>query len=354
MRRISLDKCIDGMELGKTIYSGSGSILLAEGMKLKKMYIERLKLCSISEIYIHDEFSKDIEIRDVISERTRVDAKILVKNTMEDYKKRSRFNADGAKIVVDRMIDELLTTKDIMINLSDIKTTDDYTFAHSVNVCILSLITGVKIGLNQLRMRDLGVGALLHDIGKTTIPDEILKKPACLTDEEYEIVKQHTVSGFNILKSDMNIGTTSAYVAYGHHERYDGSGYPNGAKGNDIHQFARIVAIADVFDALTSDRVYRKKFKTHEAAEYLTTGSNQLFDPEILDCFIKNIAYYAIGTSVMLDSGEKGIVVDCNSSFPTRPIVRIIYGPDGEKVSGYEEIDLTKKLNIFIIDTCDI
>lgn len=354
MRKISLEKCIEGMELGKTIYSDAGFVLLAEGMKLKTSYIERLKLCNISEIYIHDEISKDIEIRDIISERTRVDAKILVKNTMEDYKKRSRFNADGAKVIVDRMLDELLTTRDIMINLSDIKTTDDYTFAHSVNVCILSLITGVKMGLNQLRMRDLGVGALLHDIGKTTVPEELLKKPDRLTTEEYEIVKQHAVSGFNILKSDMNINTTSAYIAYGHHERYDGSGYPNGAKGNDIHQFARIVAIADVFDALTSDRVYRKKFKTHEAAEYLTTGSNQLFDPEILDCFIKNIAFYAIGTCVMLDTGEKGIVVDCNSSFPTRPVIRIIYDSKGEKIDDYIEIDLTKKLNAFIVDTCEI
>lgn len=354
MRKVSLEKCVAGMELGKTIYSDAGAVLLTEGMILKQSYIDRLMFSNISEIYIQDEFSKDIEIKDIISDRTRVEAKILVKSMMEDYKKRSRFNADGAKLIVDHMLDELLTTRDIMINLSDIKTTDDYTFAHSVNVCILSLITGVKMGLNQLRMRDLGVGALLHDIGKTTIPEELIKKPTSLTVEEFEIVKQHTVTGFNILKSDVNVSTTSAYVAFGHHERYDGSGYPNGAKGEDIHQFARIVAIADVFDALTSDRVYRKKYKTHEAAEYLTTASNQLFDPEILECFIKNIAYYAIGTSVLLDSGEKGIVVDCNSSFATRPVVRIIYNSKGERVEDYEEIDLTKKLNVFIVDTCDI
>ena len=354
MRKVSLDKCIAGMELGKTIYSDGGAILLTQGMILKQSYIDRLMLCSISEIYIQDELSKDIEIKDIISERTRIEAKILVKNLMEEFKKKSRFNADGAKAIVDCMLDELLTTKDIMINLSDIKATDDYTFSHSVNVCILSLITGVKIGLNQLRIRDLGVGALLHDIGKITIPEELLKKPCKLTSEEYEIVKQHTVSGFNILKSDINISTTSAYVAFGHHERYDGSGYPNGAKGDEIHQFARIVAIADVFDAMTSDRVYRKKFKTHEAAEYLTTASDQLFDPEILQCFIKNIAYYAIGTTVLLNTGEKGIVVDCNSSFTTRPIIRIIYNSKGDKVKNYEEIDLTKRLNIFIIDTCEI
>ena len=354
MRKISLDKCVEGMELGKTIYSDGGFILLTQGMKIKQSYIDRLKLCCISEIYIQDDLSKDIEIKDVISERTRIEAKVIVKSAMEDYKKRSRFNADGAKIIVDRMIDELLTTKDIMLNLSDIKTTDDYTFAHSVNVCILSLITGVKLGLNQLRMKDLGVGALLHDIGKTTIPDELIKKPGSLTAEEYDIVKQHTVTGFNILKSDVNVSTTSAYVAFGHHERHDGSGYPNGAKGYDIHQFARIVAVADVYDALTSDRVYRKKYKTHEAAEYLTTASGELFDPEILECFIKNIAFYAIGTSVLLDTGEKGIVVDCNSSFPTRPVVRIVYDSTGEKTEGYFEIDLTKKLNVFIVDTCDI
>ena len=339
------------MELGKTIYSNGGLILLTQGVILKQSYIDRLKLCDISEIYILDDLSRDIEIKDVISERTRIEAKEIVKSAMESYKKRTKFNADGAKLIVDRMIDELLSTKDIMLNLSDIKTTDDYTFAHSVNVCILSLITGVKLGLNQLRIKELGIGALLHDIGKTTIPDELIKKPDKLTDEEYEIMKQHAVSGFNILKTDINMSATSAYVAYGHHERFDGSGYPNGAKGGDIHQFARIAAIADVFDALTSDRVYRKKFKTHEAAEFLINGSNHLFDPEILSCFIKNIAFYAIGTSVVLDTGEKGIVVDCNSSFPTRPVIRIVYDARGMKIEDYFEIDLTKKLNLFISDT---
>ncbi|MCX8129948.1 MAG: HD-GYP domain-containing protein [Clostridia bacterium] len=354
MRRISIENCHEGMILGKTIFSDGSRILLNEGVELKQSYIERLKLYNVSEIYIQDELSSDIFISDVVDERTRIEAKALVKSVMEDCRKNSRIDSDRAKLMVDRIIDELLSQRDILVNLSDIKTTDDYTFAHSVNVCILSLITGMKLGLNQLRLKDLGVGALLHDIGKTLVPAEIIKKPGELTDEEYETVKQHTVLGHNILKADLDISISSAFVAFGHHERYDGSGYPMGLKGDNIHLFARIVAIADVYDALTSDRVYHKKMKNHEAIELITTVGAHQFDNEILQCFIKNIAMYSMGTGVILDTGERGIVVDCNKDFPTRPVIRIVYRANGEKVNVYEEIDLTKKLNVFVMDSCEL
>jgi HD-GYP domain-containing protein (c-di-GMP phosphodiesterase class II) len=354
MRRISLDSCCKGMILGKTIYSEGGRVLLREDIELRESYIERLRLCNISEIYIKDDISEGIVINDVIDERTRVEAKVLVKSIMEDCKKNSRINSDAAKVMVDKIIDELLLNRDVLVNLSDIKTTDDYTFAHSVNVCILSLMAGAKLGLNQLRLKDLGVGALLHDIGKVSIPEEIIKKPGKLTDEEYEIIKQHTVLGHNALKADMDIRISSAHIALAHHERYDGSGYPFGLKGENIHQFARIVAIADVYDALTSDRVYHEKMKAHEAVELLTTVGMNQFDREILQVFIKNIALYSLGTGVLLDNGEKGIVVDCNKDLPARPVVRIVYRANGERVRTYEEVDLAKKLNFFIVDSCEL
>lgn len=354
MRKISVKNIQDGMKLGKTIFSEVGYVLLSEGTILKEAYMSRLESFDISEIYIVDAFSEDIEIKDVIDERTRLEAKIAVKKAMADYRDNRRFSAESTKRVVDSIIDELLNSRDLMVNLSDIKTSDDYTFSHSVNVCVLSLITGIKLGLDQLKLRDLGVGALLHDIGKVMIPDEILKKPDKLSEEEFAKIREHPLLGYNIVKADPNVKLTSAYVVLSHHERFDGSGYPNGLKGENTHLFAKIVSIADVFDALTSDRVYRKKLRTFEVVEYLNAISESHFDQDILQCFMKSIPIYSIGTSVLLSSGEKGIVVDTNKEFPTRPIVRIIYHADGSrKDRDFEEIDLTRRLNVVILDTCE-
>ena len=354
MRKILTNNAQEGMILAKSIYSVNGYVLLGEGIPLKQIYISKLQNYNISEIYINDEISKDIEVNDVIKDQTRTEAKGLVKKVMEDYTKNKRFNSDGSKIIVNRIIDELLANRDLIINLSDIKSVDDYTFSHSVNVCVLSLITGIRLGLDQLKLRDLGVGALLHDIGKVMIPEEILKKPSSLTDEEYEQIKEHTVLGYTIVKTDPNVKVTSANVILSHHERYDGTGYPRQIKGEEIHLFARIVAIADVYDALSSDRAYKKKLKTYEAIEYLNAYGLTFFDNDILQCFIKSIPIYAIGTSVLLSTGEKGIVADTNSNFPTRPIVRIIYQANGTRNSSFEEIDLTNRLNVVIIDSCEI
>lgn len=354
MRKISLKKYQQGMKLARTIYSEVGQPLVTAGAELRPSYIFRLEQMSISEIYIEDDYSKGIVVSDVVDERTRIEARKLVKSVMNDYRVFSNIKTEKIKKMVDLILDELLYHRDIMVNLSDIKAVDEYTFSHSVNVCILSLITGIKMGLDQLKLRDLGIGALLHDIGKAAVPEEILKKPAELTDKEFDIMKQHTVLGFEMLRQNLEISTTSAFVAIGHHERYNGSGYPRGIKGEEIHLFARIVATADIFDALTSDRIYKRKMPTHEAVDYMNTIGKDYFDTEILRCFLKNIALYAIGTSVLLDSGEKGIIVDVNRNFPTRPIVRIIYNADGKKLNDFEEMDLTRKLNRFIVDVCEL
>ncbi|MDK2799728.1 MAG: hypothetical protein PWQ70_1347 [Clostridiales bacterium] len=354
MRKILLKNAQNGMRLAKSIYTEDGFILLAAGVELKQTYINRLEACNILEIYVEDEFSKDIVIEDVINDETRRQAKILIKNIMEQCKKTSQFDYGQVNSMVNQIIDDLLENKDILVNLSDIRTVDNYTFAHSVNVCVLSLITGMKLGLNQLKLRDLGIGALLHDIGKILIPEEILKKPSQLTDDEFEEIKKHTILGYEMLKNTPNISASSAYIALGHHERYDGTGYPLQKKGENIHLFARIVAIADVYDALTSDRVYRKKLKIHEVIEYIVTLGRQQFDTTVMQCFIKNIAIYPVGTGVVLSTGEKGIIVDVNRDLPTRPVVRIIYNDDGTKNNIFKEIDLTKKLNIMIVDTIEI
>ncbi len=355
MRKVHIDKVYPGATLAKAIFTAEGRILLTAGMKIKRSYIEKLRLNGISEVYIiDDETPKKVQIDDAICEETRREAQALVKKSINNYIFSEAINTEKVNELVVGIIDELLSSKEILVNMYDIKNVDDYTFAHSINVCVLSLITGVGLGYNILRLKDLGAGALLHDIGKLRVPKEILKKPSKLTPEEFEEIKKHTVYGYEILKDNKNVSMISAFIAFGHHERYDGSGYPLGLRGENIHQCARIVATADVFDALSSDRVYRKKLRPHEVVEYITSLGSHHFDPEIVKSFVKYIAIYPVGTGVRLNTGERGVVIKANKATPTRPVVQVVYDKSGERIKDPHVIDLLKERNVCIVESCEL
>ena len=354
MRKVHIDDAAMGVRLAKAIFSSEGNILLASGTELKESYIDRLKAHNITEVYLDDDISRDIIVEDIVCEQTRHEAKALVKNLMNNYKVSCAIDVDKVKDIVNNIIEELLSSRDILVNLSEIRSVDDYTFEHSVNVCILSLIIGIGLEYSLARLRDLGIGALLHDIGKLRIPEEILKKPSQLTVEEFEEIKKHTLYGYEILKNNSNVSMISAFIAFSHHERCDGSGYPLQVKDNDIHHCARIVAVADVYDALTSDRVYRSKMRPHEVFEYITSLRHHHFDQDVTNSFLKYITMYPVGSGVVLSSKESGIVVRVNKKIPTRPVVRIIYNRKGGKLKNFREIDLAKTPGIYIVDSIDL
>jgi HD-GYP domain-containing protein (c-di-GMP phosphodiesterase class II) len=354
VRRVSLDKIRAGAILAKTIITIDGKVLLASGMELTEEYIRKLQANGISEIYIEDEISKDIHVPEVVREEIVNEAKQMVKVMMT--KPSIKTSIDGRQVIeiVDKIISSILANKDIIANLCDIRSVDDYTFSHSVNVCILSLIIGIGLGYNGDKLRELGVGSILHDIGKVMVPNHILKKPYQLTSEEFEEIKKHAYYGYEILKNTNGISMVASYIALGHHERIDGSGYPYQLKEENIHKAARIVAVSDVYDALTSDRIYRKKLMSHEVIDYITSLGSHHFDQEVVDVFIRYIAYYPVGTAVILNTGEKGLVSKYNKKYPTRPTIRVVVGTDGKMLPKQKEIDLTQNLEYRIIDIWDI
>jgi HD-GYP domain-containing protein (c-di-GMP phosphodiesterase class II) len=354
VRRVSLDKVRAGAILAKTIMSLDGKVLLAAGMEITEEYKRKLQANRISEIYIEDEISKDIQVPEVVREEIVYEAKQMVKAMMT--KPSVKTSIDGRKVmeIVDKIISSILANKDIIANLCDIRSVDDYTFSHSVNVCILSLIIGIGLGYSGDRLRELGVGSILHDIGKVMVPNDILKKPYQLTSEEFEEIKKHTYYGYEILKNTSGISMTASYIALEHHERIDGSGYPYQLKDDNIHKAARIVAVSDVYDALTSDRIYRKKLMPHEVIDYITSLGSHHFDQEVVDVFIRFIAYYPVGTAVILNTGEKGLVSKYNKRFPTRSTVRVVMGKDGKMLSKQRELDLAQNLQCRITDVWDI
>jgi HD-GYP domain-containing protein (c-di-GMP phosphodiesterase class II) len=349
-----------GAKLGKSIYRSNGSVLLAEGKELTAAMIHRLQSLGVTQVYVKDPRTDDILIEDVVSDETRTRAVKVVYDTfteMIEARKWSRMltnNRLGREFrrVFEDILYDLQSNRQVMLNLTQIHTTDHYLYSHSVNVGIYSAVLGMSLGLNRDQLLDLGIGAILHDIGKTMIRQEVLFKPGKLTDEEYEHIKEHSMLGYQILKEQPDIPLLSAHCALQHHERLDGSGYPRGLKGEEIHLYGQIVGVADVYDALTSNRVYRKAFLPHEALEKLFTATGQ-FDDVLIAKFRDHVALYPIGMMVRLNTGVQAVVVDINSKFPQRPILRVIQDEQGRDITPYE-VDLSQDLTLAITDCEEI
>ncbi|MDW7674892.1 MAG: HD domain-containing protein, partial [Bacillota bacterium] len=217
MRKILLADAKPGMIIAKNIYNDEGKILLTNGTELKKVYIDKLNGLNIPAVYIKDDLVVSPEPADIISEEIRHNAIASVKDVFHQLVFSETADMKKVSQAVNHMMDQLLANPNIMVNLTDIRSYDNYTFGHCVNVCALSMLTGISLGLNQLQLKDLGIGAILHDIGKITVNKDILNKPAALSDEEFKIVKEHSMAGFDLLRKLDGVSTLAAHVAFQHH-----------------------------------------------------------------------------------------------------------------------------------------
>jgi HD-GYP domain-containing protein (c-di-GMP phosphodiesterase class II) len=361
MRLISTAQCQEGMEVAKTVYNDVGQALVSEGIPLTTRMISRLRDLQILYLYIKDERTADIEIKEVLSEKTRLFAANTIKNEFSKVIKNGKLVQVmeapelGKKFrsVVKEILDDIRSHQKVMSVLMDVQSTDQYTFQHSLNVTIYTLALAMAQNYSEKQMIEIGLGAILHDVGKLTVPPEILSKPGKLTDEEFAIVKEHTTTGFNFIRKMHDISLLCAHCAYQHHERLDGSGYPRGLVNKEIHEYAKLIAIADVFDALTSNRSYRKAMLPHVAMEFIYSGAGTQFDLEFVNTFRNTISMYPIGMTVKLSNGYKGVVVDHNHQLPSRPIIRLLQDHEGQELTQIKEMDLATHLSV-VIDDCDI
>ncbi|MGE5544400.1 MAG: HD-GYP domain-containing protein [Bacillota bacterium] len=349
MRRVSTRYLQPGMTVARTIYSSNGKVLLAAGMRITPKYIKRLVEVGIASVYVKDSLLGELDnIPDVLSEKSRLETTQLVKDSFLALETNQRINIKAVREIVDSIIDELLANRDVLFHLTDIRSYDDYTFSHSVNVCLLALMTAITLGYDQLKMKELGIGALLHDIGKIRVSKEILTKPGQLTPEEHEVIRQHPQYGYEILRTYDDVPLLSAHVSLQHHERWDGKGYPRGLSGEQIHEHARIVAVADVYDALLADRPYRPAYSVNQAVTIISRMSKTYFQPRTVAALVSNIAVFPIGSVVMLSSGHVGVVVDVNKNAPTRPIIKVLFDQYSNQMLKPHEIDLTRLNTVFI------
>lgn len=354
MRFVPVSCIQEGFILSKTIYGRNGEIWLTEGTVLDKNYVQKLNLLRLNGIYIKDDESKEIEAKDVIGEKIRATAGKVVKDIFIHAPSAKSIEEDTQIVneLINEIVNDIINNKGLMINLIDLKFFDDYTFHHSVNVAILSIVVGVALNFPRERLYDLGVSALLHDIGKVFLEKQVLDKPGAITFEEFNEIKRHTILGCAYLRDKFKLPEKLCLGALQHHEKYDGTGYPYGLKGNMISIFGRIIAIADVYDALTSDRPYRRALLPSEAIEYIMSNGGISFDLYFVRVFLKKIAPYPSGTIIRLSDGRKGIVVRNNEICGMRPLVKIIHD-DKEKRLNATYLDLTNDLSTYNITIVD-
>ncbi len=335
--------------LGKNIFTEDGKVLLRAGTELNFSYISRMKDMGIYYVYVEDD-----RLSDVIVEDENVS---LLKQTtmkrMSDIMKNTSMISD--KTVMGnyvKSVEELITyigqNADINKSIYDIQTYSNTVHIHSVDVCIMSTFLAHTMRMSSSEIKEVGLAAILHDIGKTQLPKSISEKIGNLTDEELKEFKKHSEMGADILKKNIRIPNCIVKAVRQHHERFDGKGYPDELKGNGISKYARIINVSDVYDTVTHNKYYKKSFMPSDAYELILAGSGTLFDDDVVKAFRKSFAVYPLGTCVKLSNGVEGYVVRQNENFPDRPVIRVIYHPiTREDIKTYE-IDLFKDISVVI------
>jgi len=341
MRRIPLDHLQEGMKLGRTIYTEDGSILMREGTELNKDVSKKLRKYGYESIYVTDALSSE-SFDDMISSKLRVMSVKEIKNVFQSFNtyqrrinsisstnlnvnKKIAYEASGkmSKLATD-IVSDLMNKKHNEINMVDIKNAKGYLYQHSVNVAVLSIIFGMKLGLTQKKLQALAVGSLLHDIGFNFIDYDKIKGHAEDDIEIFDLVKSHPEKGYEYLKDNIDINAHVKQIVLQHHEWCNGEGYPFGLKSSEIAELSKIVAICDVYDNLTSDHLYRAAYEPQEAQEHMLVASVKRLDAELVKQFIKITIPYPVGTVVSLTNGELGVVEDVNLDYPLRPKVKVV------------------------------
>jgi len=272
----------------------------------------------------------------------REEALLTVQRAMNDIKAGNQIDRETVAHTVDDILVSILRNKNALAGFRMLRKADDYLFTHSINVCTLMVSFGKFLGFDSQLLREIGIGALLHDIGTMKIPPAILNKKSALSEEEFSEVKKHVGYGRRILEETEGVTETSIITAYHHHERLDGSGYPDGLKGDKISYAGQAIAIVDVYDALTTKKCYRRKIPPTQALEMIYEWSGKQFNRELVQKFIRCIGIYPVGSLVRLENGLIGVVVSHSEANLLQPVVRVIYNKRADRyISVPYDIDLS-------------
>lgn len=347
MRLIPLNLVPDGAELGRDVTSGraDGIPLLRAGTPLSARFKASLRRAGVHSVYVEDEATRGINPRPVLSDETRAATTaavastfVLVQHALSTGAALTGDVLESAGGAAARMAREVGKDGDVALALADMAAADSYTLQHSVDVAALGILIGQRLyrergyldyrGIRRYekieqRLTALALGLLLQDIGKLAVPREVLDKPGPLDDHEWKLMKAHPLTGASLLRSE-SISLLVKATVRSHHERWDGGGYPDGKFEDEIHEHARIGAVADAYDAITSERVFSPASPAHVGVRTIRQGAGTLFDPEVVDAFSKIVAPYPPGDAIELSDGRGGVVAAVPEDDLDRPVVRVL------------------------------
>ncbi len=345
VRSIPIDEVRAGMVVDMTIVDERGRHLVEAGTSLNKYVISRLKTMGLSVVPVREvrpdvvEKKYDVNHDDLLSEKAKEQVKKLRRNDPAklhlEHEVKRRVQTGVHQIFTTQNPRQIMTaaesiSRDLMaaieknkavsINMNDLRMNDEYTFQHSVDVASISMIIATQLKRPKSEIYEIGMTGLMHDIGKMRVPNEIVNKPDKLTSEEFTIMKKHSQFGYDMIKDNPDIPKNVALGVLEHHEKLDGSGYPNGLKNDEIGFYAKILTVADIYDALVTDRVYRKGYSPREAMDILMSMTGQL-DIGVLNSFFATMVMYPVDSIVHLSNGELARVVRQNANYYHRPVV---------------------------------
>ena len=325
---------IDGEKSDESVHPHLKSI--AAGTKATQFGASDVtKASEMADLEQHN-FTQELKI----AHKVHLRAREYIDRALEDVRLGQAVDTEAAKVIVGDIADSIARSPHAMVWLTNIKERDEYTSIHCMNVCVLAVSFGRSLGMPKAELEILGLGGLLHDLGKIRVPLEILNKPSSLTAEEFEIMKTHPVIGYDMLREQGSVPDVVLDIVKHHHERRNGKGYPSKLDGDQINNMTRIVAIVDVYDAITSDRCYHDAITPYDAVKNMYEWVNEEFDKDIIEKFIKCLGIYPIGCVVELNMGHVGLVVSASEKSKLRPIVLLVQNSKKETFPNPKLINL--------------
>lgn len=327
MKQVMSDLLQEGMILGQDIHDKNMVLFLSTGTILSPQHIRALRNMDLAVVDIVEKVLDNGESQPlIIEDRLATEYRKSVENFKVIFKETrigKKLVHDELEACVTPLLEEIAGNNNIAKRLWQIENCDEYTYDHSVQVCMIASLLGKWLGYKDQELREIAIAGLLHDIGKINIPDEILNKPEELNAEEFKIMKTHATLGYVLLMNNKEFEDKTLMAVFQHHEWYDGTGYPHGVKGKDISKYARIITIADVYSAMISDRVYRKRKTPFEVARLIMDSTFGCFDPYYSMIFLNKISQFYVGNIVKLTTGEIGEVVMIPKNEPARPLIKV-------------------------------
>ncbi|MBN2897762.1 MAG: HD-GYP domain-containing protein [Clostridia bacterium] len=352
-----------GCRIKSPIYSNEGHLLLKQGTVIDTAVLSKLERHSISPLDLLNKLTKDIPVKGVLDDQEMEKSLKVVKKVFENVLN-NHSKGIGATIpdehlklveeVINFLIESLTGTGDLLYTVSDMLENEPYTYKHSINVSILSVLTAKALKYGTEEIKNIALGAFLHDIGKMLVDQSLITKPDLLTSAEKELVNQHPKLGYELIKNIDKLPYTAKQIVLLHHEKLDGSGYPYSIKGIEIPEYVRIVTICDMYDAMTTNRVYRNKMPIYKVLELLMHDAVYKLDRKVYRYMIENICVFPPGSGVVLSDGRIGVVAFYRTANPTRPHVRVIDLETDITDIKVETVNLERKRTLFVADTWDV